>query len=321
MRSQNKLETFRLNFNRHFTAGRRNQQIFVNGNLKFLECTGCGFDDIESEYFAGLPKLQALHFSENRIVRIFENAFDANANLMLLNLSRNQIETLPVKLFGELKHFESLFMSENPIKLPTNAPFVESNSIKLIRLDNCNLSVIYEETFAQLVSLQTLNLSQNLISTLPDNSFVANVNLQSLFVEENRMRTFPISILEASTKLGELCVDRNPFSMRRREFERFREKFEKLSLRGDSCQNKNSSLFVENMDMALMGHFINGISNFFIGSYLTLVIICQAVAFVLLTFYYIKISKYERLEGGVNYANTILNDDEVYKVYRFNDDE
>lgn len=63
--------------------------------------------------------------------------------------------------------------------------------------------------------------------------------------------------------------------------------------------------------------FINeGISNFFIGSYITFIIILQAVIFVLLSLYLIKITKYESLDGDVNYANTILNDDEIYKVYK-----
>jgi hypothetical protein len=63
--------------------------------------------------------------------------------------------------------------------------------------------------------------------------------------------------------------------------------------------------------------FINeGISNFFIGSYITFIIILQAVIFILLSVYLIKITKYEKLDGDVNYANTILNDDEIYKVYK-----
>lgn len=63
--------------------------------------------------------------------------------------------------------------------------------------------------------------------------------------------------------------------------------------------------------------FINeGISDFFIGSYISTIIILQAVIFVFLSLYLIKITKYEKLEGDVNYANTILNDDEIYKVYK-----
>lgn len=99
--------------------------------------------------------------------------------------------------------------------------------------------------------------------------------------------------------------------MGRKEYEQFRQKYRKLKLRTEECQ-KDSSLFVETREV--------GISDFFLSSYITLVIIMQAAAFILLTLYYIKISKYEHLEGDVNYANTILNDDEVYKVFKLNDD-
>lgn len=314
LRNQTDLETIRLNFNRNFTAGNRNQQIFVNGNLKIFECSGCGFEDLESEYFTGFGNLLELHLDENGIRKIHVNSFKANKNLSLLSLIRNKIETLPQELFAELKNFESLLLSENPITVPENSPLFKSDSIKLILLDNCNLTVIYSETFSQLASLQNLSLSQNLISTLPANSFAANKNLKSLFMEDNRIKTFPISILfEKSSQLSELCIDKNQFEMKEKDFDIFTQKYTNLSMRSDNCQ-KNASLFFQNIPKNY------GIPKLFIGSYLTLVIICQAIAFVLLTFYYIKISKYERLEGDVNYSNTILNDDDVYKVFKLNDE-
>lgn len=310
LRKQNNLETILLNFNRNFTSsGHWNQQIFSNGNLKYFECTGCGFEDLESEYFTGFVSLLQLHLDENRIERVNEKAFHANRNLSLLNLSRNKIEIIPAELFKNLTNFETLLLSENPIKVPENSPLVKSDSIKLIRLDNCKLTVIYLETFSQLDSLETLNLTQNRISTLPD-SFAANKNLKSLSLEDNQMRAFSISILQTSN-LTELCLDKNNFRMKQTEFSSLVALYNDRTLRGANCQN-DTSLFFKNTNF--------GIPKLFMGSYITLVIICQAFAFVLLTLYYIKISKYERLESDVNYANTILNDDEVYKAFKFNDE-
>jgi hypothetical protein len=91
-------------------------------------------------------------------------------------------------------------------------------------------------------------------------------------------------------------------------------------LSGENSTDEKSSKFVRN--------FINegGISNFFIGSYITIILIVQAVGFVMLTLYLIKITKYEKLgngrndaSGDVNYANTILNDNDIYKVYKLNE--
>jgi Leucine-rich repeat (LRR) protein len=327
LRDQNNLEMIRLNFNPQFNAGRHNQQIFNNKNLRVFECIGCGFDDIESEYFAGLTNLTELRLNRNQINKIFLDAFRSNRNLTLLDLSENQVDVIEPKLFSTLTKFEILILSKNPISIPKSSALLKSNSIKTIQLDNCNVTTIYAETFSQLSILETLNLTGNLISILPATSFSSiNLNLKSLFVEDNRITTFPLSMLESTAKakgLRELCIDKNNFEDTL-EFEKLVKMYVKLNLRSANCQS-DLSYFIEKMNfeskkIGSKNEKNPGISDFFIGSYITLIIICQAVAVVVLLFYYIKISKYEKFEGGVNYANTILNDDEIYKVFKFNDE-
>lgn len=332
LRKQNYLETLRLNFNSDFN-GRGNEQIFDHKILKNFECVKCGFTEIQSQYFAGLDSLTELRLMANKINRINENAFKSNENLKLLDLSENQMKSLSYAIFDGLRSFESLYLTMNPIELPKNKPLFKSESLKHLKMDDCNIPVWYPETLTELRHLETLNLNRNQIESLPVNSFKSNMKLKSLLIESNRMKIFSVVMLEISPQMEELCIDNNTF-VKSSDFSKFLKKYDEKRLRTEKC-NDNIEYFIENLmsndfppelpnatekSSKFVKKFINqGVSDFFIGSYITLILILQAVAFVLLSIYFIKITKFEKLEGEVNYANTSLNDDEIYRVYKSHD--
>lgn len=201
-------------------------------------------------------------------------------------------------------------------------------------MDDCNITAFYPETLTELPHLETLNLNQNRIESLPVNSFKSNKVLKSLLIESNRLRFFPTDVLDMLPKMVELCTDNNTFNQTL-DFANFVKKYNDRLLRTKNC-NDNVTSFIEylfNNDEStdvpseiqnsteksskFVKNFINeGVSDFFIGSYITFVLIVQAAAFVLLSIYLLKITKFDKLDGEVNYANTILNDDEIYRVYK-----
>ena len=201
---------------------------------------------------------------------------------------------------------------------------------------NCNIADIYQETFKELKSIEAINLNDNRIEKIEVTTFALNPKLKSLFIENNRLKSFPASILDSSKELYELCADNNTYVIKQ-EFKEFIKKYTNRNLRTSNC-SQNVKNFIENLFNVDDEVFINpdnstdeisskfitfheGISQFFIGSYLTIILIMQATACVLLTLYLIKITKYEKLGPGtdVNYANTILNDNDIYKVYKLNE--
>lgn len=333
LQKQNSLETLQLNFNSDFN-GRGDEQILAHKTLMNFECKECGFTEIQRQHFAGLVSLSRLDLSANKIDRINEDAFKSNGNLKLVNLSSNQLMSLPLSTFHGIRSFETLILTSNRIELPKNKPFLKSESMKHLQLDDCRITTLYDETFTELRKLETLNLNENQIETLPVNSLRLNLELKSLFVEDNQMKFFPSAILDYLATLTELCLDINPFK-NNAEFSKFVMRYNEKPYRTDGC-NSNVEFLIENLISAestdiptvrnntekpskLLKPFIHeGVSDFFIGSYITFVIILQALAFVLLSFYLLKITKYEKLDGEVNYANTILNDDEIYRVYKSN---
>lgn len=328
---QTRLQNLTLNNNSKIGAN-GTQRVLEQKALKNFECQKCGFTEISSEHFDGLDSLTRLLLNGNQINRINEAAFKSNGNLKVVDLSGNQLKTFPHATFATTRYFEKFYLTNNPLQLPVNKSFFKSESLELLVMDRCNISAVYSQTFGELPGLEQLNLNRNQIEGLPLNSLTINLRLKSLQLEGNRLKTF--GNLDFLKTLSELCVDGNPFNCTP-EFAKFVTKYGERQLRTDAC-NDDTEFFAEwqckNVTvespqelpdevtkLPISDEVNKGISDFFIGSYITLILIVQAVIVVLLTIYLIKITKYEKLDGEVNYANTILNDDEIYRVYKTNE--
>lgn len=316
LQQQNDLETLQLSFNSNFKGQTTSKLIFAHKTLKNFECGNCGFVEIASQHFTGLPSLKELRLSANKINRINEDAFKSNKQLQLLDLSSNRLTSVPPSTFADLKFFEVLNLSMNNIALPERSPFLKSGSLKRLRLDGCSISSLYAETFSELRTLVEINLNGNKIKSLTVTPFKSNEKLKILLVESNQIKDFSLVTVDFMKQLEEFCIGNNTLD----PSSKFVKSYGEMGLSVEKC-NHNVEFFTENSSghntteqSAKLGKFINeGISDFFIGSYISIFLILQAVAFVMLSIYLIKITKYEKLDG-VNYANTILNDNEIYRL-------
>lgn len=339
LEKQKNLETLQLDFNLNLNEN-GNKRILEQKSLKRMSCKGCGFEKIQSQHFTGIVNIVELNLSKNRISAIDVDAFESNRNLRQLDLTENKLKVLHYLTFSKSRSLEELSLSQNAIELPKNKPFLKCESLKRLTMSNCHFIDLYKETFIELKNMEVLNLNENQIELLPADAFKLNLKLKSLFVETNRLKFIPFSILDYLPLLVELCVDKNTF-VNSQEFSNFVRKYDVKRLRTSNC-NSDLIYFIENLfteqgnssttntsetatETSVKMPNINtkGISNFFIGSYLSIILIVQAVAFVLLTLYLIKITKYEKLGSGgggdVNYANTILNDNDIFKVYKLDE--
>ena len=325
---QRNLLTLEFNANPNFPT-HTNVTILNHDNLRKFSCKNCGFTEIGSLTFTGMSNLEVLLLNANKIEKVAENLFQSNTNMKFLDLSENKIKILHPETFTNLKKFTQLTLTSNSIQLPNNRFFVKSESLKLLTMDSCGIEVIYQETFGELKSLKNLDISENFIENIPVNSFKLNLKLESLLIESNRMKFFPNALLDYLSKLKELCIDNNQFDESSLEFGETVDKYNTRKLRGKNCNN-DQGFFIEYLYKPTTSSpetttFLNdrivtkfeGISDFFIGSYLSIILAIQATAFVLLTIYLIKIVKYEKLDDGeVDLSSTILNDNDIYKVWK-----
>lgn len=324
-RKQKYLETLRLSFNPKFNGRGGNEQIFNQKTLKKFECVNCGFEEIQSQTFTGLISLTELYLSANQINRINVDAFKSNQNLKLLDLANNKLTTLPFSTFDGLRDFEALYLTKNRIELPVNKTFLKSESLKHLKLDECDMPAFYPETFSELRNLESLNLNKNRIELLPVNAFNSNKQLKSLFIEGNQIKIFSPNFLDLLPKMVEFCVEQSTFE-KNTEFSKSVKKYVdkglKMKCDGDIplfnetiIDDVTTKVPVEQQsttEKTTNSNINKGVSDFFIGSFISFVLIFQGAVIVYLLFQLIKMTKFEKLDGEVNYANTILNDDEIY---------
>lgn len=341
LKSQINLEILILDFNSNFTENEDKCIIEVK-SLKKLSCRGCGFSKVLRNHFTCVVSLVEVDLSFNRITMINDLAFDLNRNLRHLDLSGNKLQILHPLTFSKLKYLEILNLSQNLIALPKNKAFLKS-TVKCVKMNENKIVDLYRESYSELNNMEALELNSNQIAVLPADVFKVNSNLKSLFIENNNLKFFPISIFDYSP-LQELCVDNNNFT-KNQEFFTFLNKYNDKILRTKNC-NSDVKHFIENLFTSQENQSSSTlltttpiptfstevptsklpntkVSTFFIGSYISIILMAQAVAFVFLTLYLIKITKYEKLvsnsnsgnDSELNYANTILNDNDIYKVY------
>lgn len=117
-------------------------------------------EKIEAGDLMGLTFLTDLDLSNNGIGNIEESAFNALTSLKRLNLGYNRISTLPDKLFQTVANLQHLTLSGNDLNkllLEKNLFHdfqVNTKSLQILELENCNLSWLNVKSADALVEIR-----------------------------------------------------------------------------------------------------------------------------------------------------------------------
>ncbi|KAK3103193.1 hypothetical protein FSP39_017227 [Pinctada imbricata] len=145
---------------------------------------------VDSDTLAGMPNLNTLDLSSNKIKRINEKALQNLEGLQSLKINKNRIRDLKNGVISRQTNLLDLDFSENLLK----------------RLD--------EKMFAGLKNLEEIDASANRISSIPKKVFRPLVNLVSLDLRENKMLLFNMSTVANLPKLSFIDLsDNNLFSV------------------------------------------------------------------------------------------------------------
>ncbi len=82
-------------------------------------------------------------------------------------------------------------------------------TVKMLYLDNNQLTTIQPNAFAGLTNLQLLALNRNQLTTIPTNAFAGLTNLQWLYLNRNQLTTIPTNAFAGLTNLQWLYLDNN----------------------------------------------------------------------------------------------------------------
>ncbi|XP_045606959.2 leucine-rich repeats and immunoglobulin-like domains protein 3 [Procambarus clarkii] len=181
-------------------------------SLKALYLSGNSLSSVEEVSLAGLPNLQELDLSRNRLVSLSPKPF-TNVTLIKLNLSKNMIARLDARSFRTLGSLAELKLSRN---LLTPATFNRSASIftnltnlRSLDLNGNQLHQLEGLMFKDLKKLKILKLRRNEITTFSDGVFYGLESIEKLFLDYNNITTVYAGWLFGLKSLGHLSLDYN----------------------------------------------------------------------------------------------------------------
>ncbi|XP_014481904.1 PREDICTED: insulin-like growth factor-binding protein complex acid labile subunit [Dinoponera quadriceps] len=184
--------------NRIFAKNKQLTQLYMDVNH---------LHSINASTFEGLTKLQMLDLSMNNINYVHEFALRESISLRVLNLSYNELQTLPrltttvmsldvssnkisklkANSLENMPAIRNLYLKNNELQvLPRH---LKATTLRILDLERNRLVGLYNESFADLRSLQQIDLSGNrLTEAINPDIFVNNSLLSAIGLEDNPWR-------------------------------------------------------------------------------------------------------------------------------------
>lgn len=155
-------------------------------------------------------KLKGLFLSKNGITNIHLDAFFNTHELIILDLSKNKIQTLIEETFEKFVFLEVLLLNDN--QLTTLPNFHLLFNIKILNLSYNNLTSIPTGQFTYLDYLENLTLSNNQIINIEQLSFKNLTSLLELDLSNNKLQNLPEYWMVPQNSLRILKVNDNYFT-------------------------------------------------------------------------------------------------------------
>lgn len=307
------LLNLKVNLNPKFTI-RKTEAFLHSKSLLLFSAVECGFESVYKRSFDGVPKLEVLDLSGNKIKSLDDDAFTKNINLINVNLSRNSLKSIDSEIFVTNERLEILDLSHNTnLKNEKEKPFILNKNLAVLYLNKCHLESIDAETFRNLTNLTELFLAGNFIIEVDSKAFQSMPLLTNVSLENNLLRSLAPSII--GKNMQNLCLDQNKFRLTR-GYVKLYSKYERKGLIKDNqttiCRNKNETLKFEWFAMQYkLDPTKAGISTAFISTYLLAILLAEVAILVGLVFCFMKLKKKFKPE---DYSQTILNENSIYKI-------
>lgn len=124
---------------------------------------------------------------DSSIHSLEQDLFQNLTQLVLLDLSRNQLTRTEPGLFSGLRHLTKLNISRNSLEDIPPYSFTDLVSLEVLDVSHNSLHVIPFHVFAPMTRLHYLDISHNRIVTFQNHYFKPNKQLKSLFLNNNSL--------------------------------------------------------------------------------------------------------------------------------------
>ena len=135
-------------------------------------------------------QLQRLSLADNLLSRLERGSFRHLRSLMVLDLSRNDIDSLPEGLF-ESTQLEILRVADNQLlEIPVRALNPVQSSLRQLDLSGNLITMVSESQLGQIQQLAVLDLSRNNIYSLDSRALCCSPALVHLSLAHNPIQVY-----------------------------------------------------------------------------------------------------------------------------------
>lgn len=154
------------------------------------------------------PSIERLVIKNNKI-RTIDSYIHFYTELTLIDLSWNQLFTIPDKTFKEQKKLQQLHLNHNKIGNVSNKTFFGLIELAVLNLRGNLIDNVDNGTFAVTPKLEELNLGQNRITRISESAFDGLPSLKILYLDDNILTRIPSMSFGPLSKLAELYLGIN----------------------------------------------------------------------------------------------------------------
>ncbi|KAL7734326.1 hypothetical protein ACLKA6_010663 [Drosophila palustris] len=171
----------------------------------------CGVGTLDVLPIALNPSIQRLVIKNNKLKTI-DSSMQFYSQLTFLDLSFNDMVTIPERSFAYHAKLQELHLNHNKIGQVSNKTFTGLTTISVLNLRGNLIAELEYRTFSPMVKLEELNLGQNRISHIDPHALDGLVNLRVLYLDDNTLTTVPSELtFQALPSLAELYLGTNSF--------------------------------------------------------------------------------------------------------------
>jgi Leucine-rich repeat (LRR) protein len=187
-------------------------QLPETNALLIFTCRHCGIQELAAAVFMDVPNIMRVDLSWNRITgdslraNIFRGRYSAQEyepiRLQDLDLSHNQISSLPENLFEHAPSLMRLLLNDNPLgslDLTTTLAMSTAHKMEHLDLSNTGMAVIPDHLFRSMSNLKELLLQDNHLQFVSESLGQLGGSLKYLYLGGNE-----ISKLDDESFLGKL---------------------------------------------------------------------------------------------------------------------
>ena len=193
-------------------------------SLRRLDLEYCKIRRVPSLAFSGLSGLRELALRTRNsewsamVMELEKDALTGLNDLRVLNLTQNNLWTLPPAAFCSLDSLRVLNLSTNYLQDILDLGFGSREirscrlPLQILDLSRNSFTVVASKAFGQLSRLHTLSLEGNNLNILEDQAFGGLTELAKLDLSNNELVALPPGLLKGSGSLRELYLQNNSLS-------------------------------------------------------------------------------------------------------------